>query len=592
MLLVRSGCKPARPKADDSRSDLRAQEHRSAGRRRRGTVRGTADRRAKSFISARVWTLDEACIYVDDGVSGSSFERPGFERMMGDAKVSRFDALVIFDQDRFSRADEVDTMLAFRELADHKVTTYDYSTGQAVAIDSWGGAMTYLKALVSRQNVEQASKHTSAGLRAKAERGEPLGPAPYGYKNVVVAGEGKERRDWAIDPAEKKNALKILTRYADEWKYADICDWLNTSGIRSARGGDWAPPSLRAMVRNPVYRGWAVGNKFKTVRKRGKRAFVRRPESERIKRDRPDLRILSEALTAKVDARIAREDKVVADSKPEGRAPWKAVEKYLLVGLLQCPDCGGNFQGIPPGNRKYAHYVCGRRRKYPGTCNCKVVFPMEQTDRAVLLAVERELRGGRFIEDIIDELLARREEAAKPDETRDRARLDQLLLDIKAMDSAKGVREVEQILEKKKAEVAELEAQLASASLKPGKISKAGSASATPSSGGSSPADLREFRAKLQRSRDQLIEFLRSETSTARRWLRKVLGPISFAWDHERDEPVWVMIDETKTDGFPFSVEGPNTGLIAWSAEFRSLPVFWESVSPTSAVEKSGGCNS
>ena len=59
---------------------------------------------AKSFITTKGWTLDDAHIYEDDGVSGALFaNRAEFQRMMRDAAAGAFDAVVFYDLDRFGR---------------------------------------------------------------------------------------------------------------------------------------------------------------------------------------------------------------------------------------------------------------------------------------------------------------------------------------------------------------------------------------------------------------------------------------------------------------------------------------------------------
>ena len=67
------------------------------------------------------------------------------------------------------------------------------------------------------------------------------------------------------------------------------------------------------------------------------------------------------------------------------------------------------------------------------------------------------------------------------------------------------------------------------------------------------------MRSALRARSEELIEFLRADTATARRELAKFLGPITCSWDDERNEPVWVMLDRVPGRRIGESLLGPST---------------------------------
>ena len=72
---------------------------------------------ARAFITARGWSLDDAHVYIDDGVSGALFlGRPEFQEMLHDAATGAFEVVVLFDLDRFGR-DGQKSMEALNALA-------------------------------------------------------------------------------------------------------------------------------------------------------------------------------------------------------------------------------------------------------------------------------------------------------------------------------------------------------------------------------------------------------------------------------------------------------------------------------------------
>ncbi|MEO8682773.1 MAG: recombinase family protein [Vicinamibacterales bacterium] len=97
---------------------------------------------ARRFIAEKGWTLDEAHIYCDDGVSGALFaNRVEFQRMLTDAKADAFGSIVFFDLDRFGRHAH-HTMTALHNLADISVDVWDFSTGVRVNLDSFEGRIS------------------------------------------------------------------------------------------------------------------------------------------------------------------------------------------------------------------------------------------------------------------------------------------------------------------------------------------------------------------------------------------------------------------------------------------------------------------
>jgi site-specific DNA recombinase len=127
---------------------------------------------ARAFIAARGWTLDEAHVYQDDGVSGALFvNRAEFQRMMRDAAAGAFEAVVFYDLDRFGRHAH-QTMVALNALADLGVGVWDFSTGQKIDLDSFETRLpTILKAEFAQQYREDIRKKTRAAMRYKAEQG-------------------------------------------------------------------------------------------------------------------------------------------------------------------------------------------------------------------------------------------------------------------------------------------------------------------------------------------------------------------------------------------------------------------------------------
>src|SRR5262249_55163701 len=113
----------------------------------------------------------------------------------------------------------------------------------------------------------------------------------------------------------------------------------NDNGRGNKNGNGWGHPTIREMLSNERYIGRVVWNQSKWVRVPGRmsRKRVRRPESEWIVQEYPDLAIIPRSLWDKVQARFR--------SRPQapGRPPGTGKHVHLVSGLLRCGVCGGSM---------------------------------------------------------------------------------------------------------------------------------------------------------------------------------------------------------------------------------------------------------
>jgi len=369
---------------------------------------------ARAFITRKGWTLDEAHVYADDGVSGALFaSRPDYQRMMRDAAAGAFEALVLFDLDRLGR-DGHKTMVALHALVEVGVSIWDSSTGHQIELDSFENRLpTILKAEFAQQYREQIRKHTRAAMRQKAAAGFVTGGKLFGYDNVRV-GKGQTTR--VVNEAEAAVVREIYARFAEGEGLRTIASVLNGRGAPSPRAqqgrpNGWSSSSVREALQRAAYRGEVVygrtakayGRELRKVYRetRREKGQIRTPEESWIRHEAEGLRIVDADLAARVDARRASWRRRVVAARAQGRAPQNAGGKYLLSGgMLVCP-CGAHFEAFRPPWRPDGVYTCSAHRRKPGTCANTLALPIPATDDAVLDLVEGEALGGRFIADLL-----------------------------------------------------------------------------------------------------------------------------------------------------------------------------------------------
>jgi len=444
--------------------------------------------------------------------------RPAFQRLLRDAEAGAFHAVVFYDLDRFGR-NARQTMLALNTLADLNVTIWDYSTGQAVDLDTFEGEiMTFMKARFAQQYRDQVRKHTRDAMRRKAEQGYVTGGKVFGYDNVRVA-KGQTTRE--PNEAEAAVVRDIYTRFATGEGLRTIALALNRQGALSPRAqqgrpNGWSASSVKAVLERPIYRGTLVFGRTVSADARALKKMyphstreqgqIPTPEETWIRREVLALRIIPADLAARVDARRESWRQRTVASKVNGRLKQRAHGKYLLSGgMLVCPTCHGHFEAFKsPWNTGV--YVCSTRRRKPGTCTNSLALPIADTDEAVLDIVEGEVLGTRFIE----ELLALVDRGAVDDTARLTADRDRLRGEVDRLvgSIASGVAPdtVAPAIRERETEIGKLDARLR-----------------TPRP---TPPNIDTLRAALEQRAEQWRVDLRREPQIARLLLRRLVGPL------------------------------------------------------------------
>lgn len=165
-----------------------------------------------NFVQDRDDLSDEYIEYVDDGYSGTNFERPAFKRMIEDAKTGKIDTIIVKDFSRFGRdyigvgdyLEQVLPILGIRFISlNNNYDSNDY-LGKTMGMDM------AIHNLVNNLYSKDISKKLKSALRVKWRNGQWTGgKPPFGYLR------NKETGEWLIDAennltevVETKNIVK------------------------------------------------------------------------------------------------------------------------------------------------------------------------------------------------------------------------------------------------------------------------------------------------------------------------------------------------------------------------------------------------
>ncbi|GFH88814.1 hypothetical protein IMSAGC002_00052 [Lachnospiraceae bacterium] len=311
-------------------------------------------------------------IYVDDGFSGSNFDRPEFKRMISDIEAGKVNCVIVKDLSRFGR-DYIESgryiqkifpalSVRFIALTDH------YDSFQADTSES--GIVLPVKNFINDSYCRDISTKVKSQFEVKRKNGECIAPfALYGYRKDENNKSHLVPDEYAADIVRKVFAWKI-----EGMAVSAIAEKLNGLGILSPKeykkstgnykGGfsgaaksQWSSSTVKRILTNETYLGHMVQGKREKINYKLKKS-VDKPQEEWIKVENTHEPIIS------VD-----QFQIVQNLlKTDGRVSVATEESSLFTGILFCGDCGE--QMIRRINRYKdtcrIYYICSTKNRGDG----------------------------------------------------------------------------------------------------------------------------------------------------------------------------------------------------------------------------------
>jgi site-specific DNA recombinase len=398
---------------------------------------------ARAFAATRGWTVADAHVYIDDGISAAEFEkRPGFMRMMATLPRPPFGVLVVSERKTIGR-EMSQTSYVIKQWAEADVEIFEYMHGKSLtpknAMDKVVGA---LQGFTDEKAREESSERVHEAHTRLHRAGHVVGGRVFGYRNRVIYNgvdrDGNPLRSHVereINDAEAAVVRKIFAAYDAGEGLKRIAKRLTsegavapkhfraTDGLRPVVG--WASSTVRSVLTRETYRGVIIWNKTRKRNASGKWDPSDRPESEWIRTTNDDLIIIDDALWRRVASRREEvEGKAVRfeSGRISGRPPKHATQN-LLAGLATCAVCGGGLV-VETGGKKRGRipeYICHRHRTN-GTCANALRMSVAEMNEAVLQAIEEHALTPEAIELVIH--LTERDDVADQQAALDRERTD------------------------------------------------------------------------------------------------------------------------------------------------------------------------
>ena len=336
--------------------------------------------------------------YIDDGYTGTNYDRPAFMQMEEDMKAGKIGVIIVKDQSRLGR-EHIKTNhlmeIAFHTYNVRFIAINDGYDSLNVKDMDFSGIRNYFNDFYAADT----SKKIRAVQKAKGERGEHLGTAiPYGYlKNPEYKGNQKEHPYLIINPETAPVVKRIFELYAGGTGIRKICAILEKEQIMSPsvyafkrtgnRSGHpdlnnpfrWTQTTVRGMLANQEYCGDTVN--FRTYSKSNKL-------KKRLKNDAENIMVFENTH----EAIISRGLFDAVQKHFEGRKrPNQQGEMDKYAGYLFCGECGQKLylhrcKTLAPEKN---FFQCGGYQTKGGT-HCSAHYIREQVlDEIVLGRVQK-----------------------------------------------------------------------------------------------------------------------------------------------------------------------------------------------------------
>lgn len=329
--------------------------------------------------------------YIDDGWSGTNFDRPDFQRMIGDIEAKKVNMVITKDLSRLGRDYIMTGHYMERYFPEKRVRYISLLDGIDTGVESSANDITPFRAIMNDMYAKDISKKIKSVKRDKQRKGQFIGGKPmYGYKmhptekNKIIIDEEVApivRRIFAMalsgvscrQIAATLNEEGVLTP-------AVYCGW--NMGRKGPYAGLWSSERISEMLQNETYIGNMVQGRTVKISYKSKKC---------LRQARENWVVVEGTHEPLIDAEIFQKVQMLVNSRKRTKS---RTYDFLLRGLIFCHECGYPLAVI---NRKNAageerlFFICRTYQRFTkaGVCTCHSIKEKTVTD--AVLAKVREV---------------------------------------------------------------------------------------------------------------------------------------------------------------------------------------------------------
>ena len=382
--------------------------------------------------------LTNTKFYVDDGYTGTNFNRPGFQAMLEDIEMGYVTTVIVKDLSRLGRDYVSVGHYTDNFFPEHNIRFI--AVNDLVDSNDGDNEIAPFKNIMNEMYARDISRKVRCSHRIRGNLGEPLSQPPYGYMK-----DQSNKKKWVVD-AEAAEVVKRIFAMCIEGKGNEtIARILQESEVLIPlaywqskdlkKGGKktqtnpykWNKSTVQKILAQQEYCGDIIN--FKTYSKNFK-------NKTRIPNPEENWKVFKDVHEPIID-RNTFETVQKMKAKAKRRAPNpKHAEKNMFCGLLYCSDCGSPLWfNVNHPNTDIKYFMCSNYKGHRGTCeqthyvradSLEQIMMLELRSLASFLAKDEQafadileaktnkniVNQQKFLETSIDKAVARTQEVA------------------------------------------------------------------------------------------------------------------------------------------------------------------------------------
>ena len=302
-------------------------------------------------------------IYIDDGFTGTNFDRPEFKRLIKDIENKKINMVITKDMSRLGR-DYIGTgELVEKYFPEHNVRYIAVTDNIDTYLDSTNNDIAPFKAIMNDFYAKDISKKIKTSLKAKMKDGKYVGGrAPFGYTK-----DPDNKNQLLVDEEQAIVVRRIFDMALDGLSYYKIADILTNEGVKTPAayyGFEWRGNY------NPTYNKWNAKTIYDILNNRiytgdlvqGRRCKVNYKVKKIVKNNPNNYIVVENTHEAIIDKELFNE---VGKRLPKNVGRKEKKGNNLLDGLLYCGDCGHRISVQARRKRdNKAYTLCNYYRTY------------------------------------------------------------------------------------------------------------------------------------------------------------------------------------------------------------------------------------
>ena len=371
----------------------------------------------------------DTVFFVDDGITGTTMKRPGFQKMLTAIEAGYISAVFVKDLSRLGR-----NYIEVGKLTEEFFPLHDIrlvAVSDGVDSDEGEDDFTPFKNIMNEYYAKDISKKRRIVNKMKGNAGVPLSPPPYGYiKNP------DDSRFWVVEPEAAEVVRRIYRMALEGYGLAETAAQLAADGVvnptyywrsrGTSRGGSkstveptkWGHTTVKKILTLQEYCGDVIN--FKSYSKSYKmKKRIENPEENRA--------IFLNVHEAIIDRQTW--EKVQALQKGTRRKkPTVTQEPSVFSGLLKCPECGGNLNfHFNQNNHDIKFFSCQNHNSGYRKCSKTHYIRLDFLEQIVLYEVKRlACFASEYENDFIKAMIGRSAKVAENTALRKQRELDAL----------------------------------------------------------------------------------------------------------------------------------------------------------------------